>query len=601
MSRDNYSSQLAGWLKEMGYTHCFFLAGGNIMHFLDAARETFTCMPVVHEVTAGIAAEYFNAVSESGRAFALVTAGPGVSNILTAVAGAYTEGRELLILGGQVKSSDLAKGEVRQRGIQEVDGVALMHPITKAAVRAEEPLSRDELADLVDLSSAGRPGPVFIELCLDAQGAAALPESDAEKRTRDQEVPPTVSNNDLGDVTAMLKVAQRPLLLLGGGVTHSAAIRMNEALIAAGIPVATTYNGSDRFDSRDSRYFGRPNTWGMRWANLLIQQADLVIAVGTRLGLQQTGFNWKEFGPLAKVVQVDIDEDELRKGHPLVDLPVLGDAADFLFRLLKSLEMDPVPTSTRQAWMQWIEFGSELRRMLPLNDKANSVHPGYWNPYEFVEQLSDLATAEDVVVPCSSGGAFTATYQALLPKLGQRILSNKSLASMGYGLAGAIGAALAAPSSRIIHIEGDGGFAQNLQDLGTVKLRDLNVKTFLWINEGYASIRMTQRNYFRGAWIGCDRDSGVGLPHWPEIFGAFDIPCRTLDPRERLEHQLLTDIDAPGPQAFLVPIHPEQTYLPKISSRITASGSMESNPLHFMSPDLPTEIGELALRYLGDE
>lgn len=600
MSRRNYSTQVAEWLAEIGYTHCFFLAGGNIMHFLDAARQQFTCVPVVHEVSAGIAAEYFNEVSEGSKAFALVTAGPGLTNIMTAAAGAFTEGRELLILGGQVKSTDLARGEVRQRGIQEVDGVALMAPISKASIRLEEPLPRGEFEGFVHLTHEGRPGPVFMEFCLDAQGAPEIHETTSAHQKSASKPKLRVGAASVIEVRDMLNQSRRPVLLLGGGLSRESALQLHNRIVTSGIPVATTYNGSDRFDSSSEFYFGRPNTWGMRWSNVVTQQADLVIAVGTRLGLQQTGFNWQEFAPLAKLVQVDIDDSELTKGHPLVDVPLLGDAAQFLDDLLETLDESPVSPAARQCWQEWVSFGQEVRELLPLNDTQNSHHPGYWSPYAFVQGLSALAQPNDLVIPCSSGGAFTATYQALLPKLGQKIVSNKSLASMGYGLAGAIGAAIAFPHSRVLHVEGDGGFAQNLQELGTVAAQNLNIKMFIWINEGYASIRMTQRNYFDGAWIGCDTATGVGLPDWQHIFSAYGIPCHTL----RSDEPIVTGSDerfiADGPQAFLIPIHPEQTFFPKISSRITDKGSMESNPLHFMSPELPSELQDRILKFMGD-
>jgi acetolactate synthase I/II/III large subunit len=166
-----YSDQLAAWLTELGYTHCFFVAGGNIMHLLDSCSRNFTCIPVVHEVAAGIAAEYFNEVSGKSRAFALVTAGPGLTNIITAMAGAYLESRELLVLGGQVKTTDLARGQVRQRGIQEIDGVSLAQTVSVKSVLMDRVMDRSEFHQLAEAGSHGRKGPVFIEIPLDIQGA----------------------------------------------------------------------------------------------------------------------------------------------------------------------------------------------------------------------------------------------------------------------------------------------------------------------------------------------------------------------------------------------------------------------------------------------
>ena len=171
----NHADQVMNWLNELGYTHCFFVAGGNSMHLLNSARQKMECVPFVHEVSAGIAAEYFNeARSEGQRAFVLVTAGPGMTNLVTALAGAYLESRELLVLGGQVKSTDLATGGLRQRGIQEIDGVSIARPITKCSLRIEQPISKKSFTDAVVAGVSGRPGPVFLEFCSDAQGAPAV-------------------------------------------------------------------------------------------------------------------------------------------------------------------------------------------------------------------------------------------------------------------------------------------------------------------------------------------------------------------------------------------------------------------------------------------
>ena len=169
-----YADQVVAWLVELGYTHCFFVAGGNIMHLLDGVRRTMTCIPVVHEVSAGIAAEYFNESNSKNKAFALVTAGPGVSNIITAMSGAWLESRDLLVIAGQVKSTDLASGGIRQRGIQEIDGIGITHAVSKTALQVQSPITKTKFIETVSLGSTGRPGPIFIEFCLDAQGAPPI-------------------------------------------------------------------------------------------------------------------------------------------------------------------------------------------------------------------------------------------------------------------------------------------------------------------------------------------------------------------------------------------------------------------------------------------
>jgi acetolactate synthase-1/2/3 large subunit len=593
----NYSDQICEWLLDEGYSHCFFVAGGNIMHLLDSARTRFECVPFVHEVAAGIAAEYFNEArpAQAGRAFALVTAGPGLTNIVTALAGAYLESRELLVIGGQVKASDLARGAVRQRGIQEVDGVALASPVSKEAVQVERPISREEFIGVMRAAHTDRPGPVFIEICLDAQGAAAIEVNPSDRVGVDAS--PVERPKRLPDAVAMLAQAQRPILLIGGGVSRNQTLPVIEAAREARIPCATTWNGADRVPADDPLYAGRPNTWGMRWANLVLQQADVVIAAGTRLGLQQTGFNWQEFAPVGRVIHIDIDSAELEKGHPHTEVAIQGDVNVLLPQLLQEAQ-GFTAEDTFALRGRWMRFIQNVRQEIPLSDPANETADEYLDPFDFIQELSTHISSDSVIVPCSSGGAFTVSMQALFNRQEQLIITNKGLASMGYGLSGAIGAALANRGRMTVLIEGDGGFAQNLQELGTLVAQNLNVKLFLFANEGYASIRMTQRNYFGGAYVGCDVSTGLGMPSWSVLFSAYGIPSMTLSHQDAFNADFHFLLQKQGPAAIIVPIDPEQTYYPKIASHVTSEGSMVSSPIHMMSPDLDPQLLSRVTPYL---
>jgi acetolactate synthase I/II/III large subunit len=585
-----YSDQLVTWLSELGYTHCFFVAGGNIMHLLESCSHKFTCVPVIHEVAAGIAAEYFNQVSDTGRAFALVTAGPGLTNILTAMAGAYLDSRELLVIGGQVKVADLARGQVRQRGIQEIDGVSLAQPVAVKSVLVDRILNRVEFSQLAQAGSHGRKGPVFLEVPLDIQGANTDPlKVNATAISTPISVFESVPKTTLEDIFGRLRRARRPVLLLGGGIDRETISTVFEKLTQMGVPVMLTWNGIDRIPEDHPLFFGRPNTWGQRSANILMQQADLLVALGTRLGLQQTGFNWQQFIPVGEVVQVECDSAELTKGHPKVSLPVSGDANLVLRYLAEKTGYGD--------YTEWVTFCRDVRSSISLSDPANHTGEDFVSPYEFCLELSDLCTSEDIIIPCSSGSANTVMMQTFKVKRGQRVFNNGGLASMGYGLSGSIGAALAANGRRTILVEGDGGFTQNLQELGTVEANRLNLKIFLFDDGGYASIRMTQKNYFGGRYIGCDTATGLGMPNWAKLFDAYGITLQELRPSFESSPSFLEAFNTPGPSAFLVKIDPIQTYFPKISSRVTESGGMESNPLHLMTPNLDEATAAKVFRY----
>lgn len=593
-----YADQFVDWLVEEGYDTCFFLAGGNIMHLLNSARSRLTCIPVVHEVAAGIAVEYFNAARPegAGKAFALVTAGPGVTNILTAMAGAFLESRELLVVAGQVKSSDLSSGNLRQRGIQEVDACALATPVTKATLQITAPQPRVDVLNVVRATYMDRPGPALIDFCLDAQAAPPLADKDADLGL---DVPLHCSHlkcsaEEVQELAARIRTAKRPILLLGGGVSRDLARVTLPKIEELGLPVSTTWNALDRIADDSPVYFGRPDTWGMRWANVLLQQADLIVAIGARLSLQQTGFNWQAFAPLAEVVHADIDEEELAKEHPVKRWTLQCTAESLLPALLDQL------TPNRE-WAPWRNFGSSVRALLPLDDPSNETAPGFISPYVFSEALSQTLNPTDILIPCSSGGASTVLMQAFRQKRDQIVLNNKALASMGYGLSGAIGAAVANPHRRVVLVEGDGGFAQHLQELGTVRAQNLQIKIFVFDNRGYASIRMTQQNYFGGRYIGCDAETGVGLPEWGVLASAYGIPSHQLDATSVLNDPITLQLmESEGPAFLIVPVDPNQTYYPKITSKVGPSGSMMSQPLHLMMPDLTHDLRKLVMPHLEE-
>jgi acetolactate synthase-1/2/3 large subunit len=288
------------------------------------------------------------------------------------------------------------------------------------------------------------------------------------------------------------------------------------------------------------------------------------------------------------VVQVDCDQAELSKGHPQVAWPIRADANGIIEKL-----------STRDFGRheEWLEYCREVKKRLPLIED-NTTGEEYVSPYAFVDILSNACRESDVIIPCSSGSAFTVMMQTFAQKRGQLMVTNKGLASMGYGLSGAIGAAFANPGRRTILVEGDGGFAQNVQEIGTAQINRLNLKIFIFDDNGYASIRMTQKNYFGGRYVGCDRATGLGLPQWDALFAAYAVPCLRIGRDFQHSPAFRQLFEAEGTAAFILPIDPGQTYFPKIMSRVSAGGAMESNPLHLMSPELDDEKSAYCLCYL---
>ncbi len=588
-----YSELISEWLVEIGYTHCFFVAGGGIMHLLDGVRNRFQCIPVVHEVSAGICVEHFNECARDGqRAFALVTTGPGLTNIITAVAGCYVEHRELLVITGQVKCSDLLTHPERQRGVQEVDGSAICAPISVRTECIRAPIPRARFQSLARSAQGPHPGPVVIEICLDVQGASIDPEAlcTEQEPTVSAVIPPR--NFDIADIVRRLNMSQRPIVLLGGLVSRESAWGALPVFERLGLPVATTTSAIDRVPSNSPIFAGRPGTWGgQRAANLLLAQADLVLALGAQLDLQQTGFNYLEYTPKAELLHVFPSKTELDRIGPPARAKILASPDAVLTTLLPEIQ-----------WVDqchWGDYVREVRKLVPTLEPANTNAPGYINSFCFLKNLSRATQASDILALCSSGGTFTGSLQNYEIARGQIATTSAAHASMGYGLATAIGAAFSDRSRRIVLTEGEGGFSQNLQELAMVRRFDLRIKIFLLENKGYASIRATQRKFLKGAYLGCDSDTGLGFPNWEKLFAAYDIPCRLLkvdEAKEGVLRDLLTNRS--GPEAWIVSVDPDQPNWPAVATALAGNGALTSSPLYDMLPRLPEETLARVGRYL---
>jgi acetolactate synthase-1/2/3 large subunit len=566
------------------------------MHLLESASHRFKCVPFVHEVGAAIATDYFNEISGSNeKAFVLVTAGPALTNVVTSIASAWVDGRELLIIGGQAKVSDLSKGKYRQIGFQEIDGIGICKSITKKSFRIDKPISFAELNSFTKLTRSGRKGPVFLEFCLDVSAMPKQKEaSNFGKSILALRSPRYKPNLKIKKIVNELKQSKRPLLILGGELERNESEIYISALKELGIPMATTFNGIDRVGSDYEYYCGRPNWYGSRWSNLINQQADLIIAIGSRLSLGQVGYNWQEYAPKARVIQISSDKRELQKIFPKKYITVCGNANDFLKNFVSELNIVEIKLN----FSEWQDFIVEIKKDLSRPDLGNVARQEFVELHSFLTNLFAILDSSDQIIPCSSGGVYTGTMQVMMHKSGQKIVTSSGLASMGFGLSGAIGVALANPTKRTILLEGDGGFAQNLQELGTLKANQLNLKIFIFDNQGYASIRTTQKTYFNNHYVGCDDLTGLGFPSWKKLAESYSFLFYELNPSTLFDSTFFELLNSKKPVIFIVKLDPDQLYFPKIGSRINTSGSMESNPLHMMDPQLDSSQISRYLKYL---
>jgi acetolactate synthase I/II/III large subunit len=570
---------------EAGVGHVFMVPGGGAMHLNDALglRKDVQFVSTLHEQAAAIAAEAYARVTNN-LGVALVTTGPGGTNAITGVAGAWLESTPCLILSGQVKRADL-KGSlgVRQLGPQEVDIVSIVTPITKYAVTVMDPLSIGyEMDKALHLARTGRPGPVWLDIPLDVQGAQIDP-AVLERYDAGSAKPLSADVADQIERTIdLLNAAERPVLLVGNGVRLAGAgdamLRLVDAL---DIPVLATWMGADLLWETHPRYFGKPGTVASRGANYTLQNADLLLSIGARLDVPVTGFDRTQFARAAQVVVVDIDPTEINKLGAVVDLPICADAGAFISGVLE--RSGTIAAVDRTAW---------LERCTDWKTRYPVILPEYWeradfvNTYAFSSVLADELDGNDLIIPGSSGVGIDTFWLAFAVKQGQRLFSTGGLGAMGFGLPASIGGCLASGRKRTISVDGDGGFQLNIQELETVVRLDLPIKFFVINNDGYASIRASQNNHFHGNLVGSDASSGLTLPDLMKIGAAYGIATERITENAGLKAGIRAALDRPGPVLCEVVVAPDQAIGPRVSSALRPDGTIVSRPLEDLWPFL---------------
>lgn len=581
------SDYVMQFIAAQGVKHVFMLSGGGAMHLDDSLGQcpdlAYVCC--LHEQACAIAAEAY-AKQTGNLGVALVTTGPGGTNAVTGVAGAWLDSTPMLVVSGQVKRADL-KGHsgVRQMGVQEVDIVSIVKPITKAAVTITDPETiRYHLERAVAVARHGRPGPVWIDIPLDVQAASIDPvalrgfdPSELPEIGRPADLPAAVAR-----VIDLLKCSSRPVVLVGNGVRLAGGYGvLRQVLEAIPVPVlVATSLGIDLVAEDHPRFFGRPGPIAPRYANFTLQNADLLITIGARLDMAMTGYSHERFARAAKKVQVDIDAAELGKMRTPIDVPIQADAAVFLRELLRQARATPIGEP-----VNWLERCREWKARYPLvigefRDRKDLV-----SLYHFTDLLCDQLDPDEVVVACSSGNAVELFHLVYKAKAGQRVIHTRGLGAMGFGLPAAIGACLAAGGRRTICLEGDGGLQLNIQELETLRRLALPIKLFVVNNEGYASIRLSQSGYFNRL-CGADATSGVTLPDLVKIAAAYDLPYTALASHDGLVASIGAVLSGPGPAICEVFVPPEEPRMPRMTSYQKADGSMASKPLEDLWPFL---------------
>ena len=585
------SDYVAQKLVDMGVEHVFMVTGGGAMHLNHSfgTHKQLDCIFNHHEQACAIGAEAYYRLTNK-LPVVNVTSGPGGTNAITGVYGAFVDSVAMLVISGQVKWETTVRSTglpLRQYGDQELDIEELVRPVTKYCEMVTDPQTiRYQLEKAFYIATSGRPGPVWLDIPLNVQGAQIDPESLTGFDPKELEE--LWRKTDLIAASAQIlekvQAAKRPVIFVGGGIRlsgeHKAFLKLVDKLQ---IPVVTGWNAHDVIWNSHPYYAGRPGSVGDRAGNFVTQNADLLLVLGSRLNIRQVSYNWQSFAREAFKIWVDIDEVELQKPSVKADLPVHANLKDLIPILANSSYVGP--TKDHCEWMAWAK---ERIIRFPV------VLPEYWNnervnPYCFMDELFAQLPEEQITVT-GNGSACVTSFQTADIKQGQRLWTNSGCATMGYDLPASIGAHKASGGKSIICLAGDGSIMMNLQELQTIAGNGYPIKIFILNNSGYVSIFQTHRNFFNGVEVGGGPKSGVTFPSFEKLSKAFDLPYRKVLNHAGMKEAIEQTLSEKGPCVCEIMIDENVSFAPKLGAKQHPDGRITSPPLEDLSPFLSREV-----------
>jgi acetolactate synthase-1/2/3 large subunit len=581
------SDYVVDFLRSRGVEDIFTVSGGGIMHLIDSLgrRPGVRYICNYHEQACAIAAEAYARVRNSVGA-CIVTTGPGSTNALSGIAGAFVDSVPVIVISGQVRRDIIADySKLRQLGPQEINIEPMARPVVKYVRTLTDPAKvRYELEAAWWHATTGRPGPAWINIPLDVQGAE-FEETGAigfeppkeEKSSPDLEA-------KISEVVGMLRNARRPVVVGGNGIHLGRAHKLfKEFVEKLGAPVLSTIGGLDLLPEAHPLYMGRFGPTGQRRANFTLQNSDLILTVGASMSISSIGFNSSGFAPKAKRVMVSIDGNDLEKPNYKPDLPIAADANDFFRTFLEQTSADTFQSSPRwsEAWATW-------KRRYPLLTNDYFADEANVNSYVFARELSGLLDRGDVVVTGNSLDIVSVLHSFEV-KEDQRVFTNINYGSMGWDLPGAVGACVGSGDHRTCLVTGDGSIIFNVQEMLTIRANNLPVKIFVLNNDGYESIRATQNNFFGGNLVGSGFTSGIANPDFKKLAEAFGFKYAHVASNAELAVKLPDALEGPEPMLCELKLSPTQLRSPKTMSYRRPDGSFETRPLEDQFPFLPRE------------
>jgi acetolactate synthase-1/2/3 large subunit len=548
------SDIVINFLENKNISHVFTVSGGGSMYLIDSLgrSEKLKYVCTHHEQAAAMAVEGFARLKEDVGA-AIVTTGPGGTNTLTGVLGCWLDSIPAIFISGQVNLSQTSNGTgCRQIGDQEFDIVSTVKNMTKYAVMIKD--KNDilyELEKAYELATTGRPGPVWIDIPLDIQGSNV--ELDSLKKYWSVYEKPSPTKKELDTFYELLNQSKKPLFVVGNGIRLSKSYNVfNTLLKQSNIPALTgVHSGVDCIDNTYEYYTGRIGVLGQITSNTIVQEADLLIILGSRLNIKMTGYNIPGFAPNAKKIFVDIDVNEIDKHKFKIDLGIVSDLKEFLNKLdIKDLDINEWRNFVKQERSKQIYFYPKHQNM-----------EEYASAYYFSHKLKQYANQLPIIT--SDGSAHVVTLQTFPLSKDQRLFTNVGCASMGYGFPAAIGAAFA-NNQDVICIEGDGSLQMNIQELQTLVHYKLPVKLFVINNDGYLSIKITQENFFNGNEIAAGKNSGVSFPDLEKLCKAYGLPYVSISHNNQMDEQIQKTLKTSGPVVCEIFTYPYEKHEPKV-------------------------------------
>lgn len=568
-----------------GGEYVFLITGGMIMHLTDALLQhkntKYICCH--HEQAAVMAADAYGRFT--GRlGVAMATAGPAALNTITGVVGAYLDSSPCIIVAGQSKVSQATVKGPRQFALQGFDNLPLFKHITKYAVMLDDISKvKYEVEKCIFMAKSRRVGPVYLECPIDIQGATFEPQDFAgfTPLVEDINTEDTLQKQ-VAIVKDTLLKSKRPCILAGAGIRLSGAVQQFHELInKIGVPVLTSRLGMDLIGDDHHLFVGRPGIYGMRPANFTLQNSDLILIIGCRMGIGLVGHDFQNFAPSAKKIMVDIDEKELTKPSIVPDVAVHADAGQFIGLLKDQL------SDFHFANKKWVEQTQGWKEKYPVDLPGYAREREGINSYHFIRVFSEKAPADGVFV-LDTGSCFHVYGQAFKVKFGQRHIITGGLSTMGY-MPAVIGVAAANQGREVYCITGDGSIQMNLQELQTIVHNKLPAKIIVVNNRGYLLIRQTQQNFMDGRLIGEGVATGVSFPDMKKIACAYGIPFIRISKIKELDRKLKKLITHKGAMICEVMTPPNQPLIPRVASKKLDDGKMISMPYDDMFPFLPRD------------